>query len=138
MRPEDKVVTLETAKKLKEAGFPQDTERWWFPHREMGTSNLTEWKLLLNRAGSAESLAAPDAQEIGELLPFVIGSPDPTSKMILRMTVGGSPNGKRTYSVGYVDVEIGNEGKYAKFFGHENEAEARAACWLYLKQQGII
>jgi len=62
------VTTLEQSKKLKEWGAPQDAGKWWFPHREMETHKLIEWKLLDNRGGSDESVAAYTLSEIIEWL----------------------------------------------------------------------
>lgn len=124
MQPESKVVSMDTAQKLIDAGFVYDTERFWV---QLDTPEQ-EWVLRNDIFGGGIAtkgyIIAPDAQEIGELLPM--------DNIECHMTVLGTV--------------ARSKGKWCCLFGEDvrtkqygdNEAEARAACWLYLKQQGII
>ncbi len=58
---ENNVVTLDTAKKLKAAGFEQDLAQWRFDNHGKLYGDLM----------SAEFFAAPTAQEIADRLPKV-------------------------------------------------------------------
>lgn len=113
MTPEQKVVSLETAKKLKEAEFPQDTERRWDENGRLVYD--------VERMDTAACVAAPDAQEIGALLP-----------MIIHAGYGDWQFGER--KVGEV---WWNPSGTKKSFEYLDEAEARAAAWLWLKEQGL-
>jgi hypothetical protein len=63
------VVSLETARKLKAAGFPQEkTANWWFP------TDIKKKQFLLQMLVTHDSdicLAAPTAQEIADQLPKI-------------------------------------------------------------------
>lgn len=74
MKPEEKVVSLETARKLKEAGFPQDTEHSWGKVRSH-SGDKGEGKIDLSTENDrcmgeeysnvySELVSAPDAQEV--------------------------------------------------------------------------
>lgn len=151
MTPQEKCVSLETAKKLKEAGFPQETERLWeqcyTKSRKQGEDWKIEvddrWRIVQNRRGwfsapeivfqplykevreiEDAAIAAPDAQEIGEQLPS------------LNQTLDAG-------MVGFDKVEEGWETSFSTLgsrreFANVNEAEARAACWLWLKENKLI
>lgn len=115
--PESKVVSLATAKALKEAGFPQETERCW---QRIQFCEEETWRLQeeIERTGEP-SVAAPDAQEIAGLLPK------------------GFVSGKATEEGYFCRKEAG--GKSMDCFGlGPNMAEACAEVWLYLKQQKLI
>jgi hypothetical protein len=62
---ENLVVTLEPAKKLKAAGFPQASYCSWVEVEPA----LKDWQLLVSHEGYSEFLAAPTAQEIADQLP---------------------------------------------------------------------
>lgn len=133
MKPEDKVVSLETAKLLKTAGFPQDTERMW----EGIMHDVDDMRFKLKRFkanGNPWAYAAPDAQEIGELLPHSVDTKE--GSWIITMP---NLNGFR-----YLDyIKYSSNGVGTLLHGYpllsgKNEAEARAACWLWLKEQGLI
>lgn len=125
MKPENKVVSLETAKRLKAAGFPQDTERWWstgtYPEHSSDGGKFHASLCYRNehfkyQKSLADRFAAPDAQEIGELFPRNLGS-----ELFMQLRKSGW----------LVRVD-GHE------VLHENEAEARASVWLYLKENKLI
>lgn len=127
MTPIEKCVSLETAKKLKEAGFPQKTERKWAFH----VNNVDPvWSIQYDDDDSwmgYEVTAAPDAQEIGALLPQSIHTED-----------GDWQFGQRKELDNIHVTFYWNPSGTKKGFDHHNEAEARAACWLYLKEQKLI
>ena len=70
---ESLVVSLETAKKLKAAGFPQvDHVRYWHRLINHQMTKWSEFKLIDWQSGddfSEETIAAPTAQEIADQLP---------------------------------------------------------------------
>lgn len=134
MKTKDKVVSLETAKRLKEAGFPQNTERCWvekFPifvdddvlvtfqeaRQRLTTSMLSDEAQKL-----VKLIAAPDATEIGELLGTWL-----TCIKIDAITDVGVHfylESKDGYTILVEDAV--------------NESEARAAAWLWLKENKLI
>jgi hypothetical protein len=124
MTPEQKVVSLETAGKLKEAGFPQDMERWWnILEKEDGS--IVELLESQPPEGRWLGFAAPDAQEIGELLPARLDRFGQLSCTKDKY----SPDEWPVWECGYTSGER---------FRSVNEAEARAQLWLWLKEQKLI
>lgn len=127
MTPENKVVSLETAKRLKELGFPQDTERWFYVHTDHNgdfhAANLERYKPILNSDcyKGCHLISAPDAQEIGELLP----------EEAYEMISFGAPHWRDACWYIYWLEKDDHE-------AFDNEAEARAACWIYLKENKFI
>jgi hypothetical protein len=135
--PKSKCVSLGTAKKLKEAGFPQDTERWWALPR--GGNKIVPHLVNYHSTRIGEIYAAPDAQEIAEQLPFrakwdIAGqwSNDWLPHEMFMPTLKHRKWFRFCY-MGDNDVVLGG-----MWFEHENEAEARAACWLWLREQKLI
>lgn len=124
MIPQQKCVSLETAKRLREAWFPQDTERWWSWYNQE-TNKL--WEITKGRQYESW-YAAPDAQEMG--LPESINVYGEHGH--LHIGYGTREVGK--WTVGYANYEA----RCSEIFDHANEAEARAACWLWLKEQKLL
>lgn len=153
MIPAEKCVSLGTAKRLRDAGFPQDTERMYLLI-PCGCTGHENWELIdpittyVRRADieirEEHKIAAPDAQEIGAMLPFRhkhLGTVN--DALFVEHKLANME--KRWWIVGYVDEYTSRwpfdflvfQGKEVRF-ENENEAEARAACWLYLKEQGLL
>lgn len=123
MIPEQKCVSLETAKRLKAAGFSQDTEHFWYQYVMERTPEAPyqkgDWELRPSEQwgnGTGEHIAAPDAQDIGELLPRNFGS-----ELFMQLR----PSGWLLRVDGYEAL-------------NDNEAEARASVWLWLKERELI
>lgn len=114
-----------TAKKLEAARFPRNTEMWW-------CTDLGELTYSKNCAGYEKATcnkshyAAPDAQEIGELLPREFVTPHSRHALLINRkesTTGG------WWNVGYFGMfEIAKR----------SEAEARAAVWLWLRENNLV
>ncbi len=128
MTPSEKCVSLETAKRLLAVGFPQDTERAWRWQFD------DQYELGYPNSAATKDYAAPDSQEIGELLPHSVDTKE--GSWIITMP---NLNGFR-----YLDyIKYSSNGVGTLLHGYpllsgKNEAEARAACWLWLKEQGLI
>lgn len=138
MRPEEKCVSLETAKKLKEAGFPQVTERCWWADVEScidgSKPRIIEgslWTLHYGKPVWHEAtswwFAAPDAQEIGVELGDYVGA-----------ELNASSRRRNKWHCYYKAKKMRDDDFPWPIKGYENEAEARAAAFLYLKQQNLI
>lgn len=113
-----KIVSLETAKLLKEAGFRQDTSNY---HEVLlnGNSILTSHPLQYN-----ENYASPTTDELLEELPdFIIRNNYRASLKILK-DIGGFAV---TYQSTREDVQM---------CCNESLCEALAQMWLCLKTQG--
>lgn len=130
MRAENKVVSLETAKKLKAAGFPQEMERRW---REGGkltgpmTVELVGSKPILGSADQAwSSYAAPDATEILEL--------------IIKHLPGQDVHLEHHESTGWQcsGCLLIDRKHWEDWCVGETQAEACAAAWLLLVEQGKV
>lgn len=144
MNPSSKCVSLETAKRLLAAGFPQDTERWWqatyshplgyrCPDCKVGDEapHPCGWHIASYDDGEQHfDIAAPDAQEIGELLPAVIGG------RFFRQSKCVDGTWLVYYEANGIGAIVEWDGMIDVYYN--NEAEARAACWLYLKENNLI
>lgn len=131
MTPETKCVSLETAKRLKAAGFPQETERE-YRHTDVMEGvddHLLVFSKQLIGCDVYDRIAAPDAQEIGEMLPRFV-------------EIDGSEwwfeGGKDSGNSWYAAYSKEHEDGLTKVFFCESESEARAAAWLWLKEKGLV
>lgn len=116
-------VSLEWAKKLKEAGWPQDSFLYWF-HLE-GLNSLTSEKI---EASAIEYIAAPTAEEILRRLPRVSLSGDECYLQAERII-------KETWNVEYE----GTDGiSRSEGFADESLANAAAAMWCYLSDNNLL
>jgi hypothetical protein len=109
------VVTFETAKKLKEAGFPQQTEFMWGSPNEIGAREDYKegWWSRLH--------AAPTAQEIADRLPKQVP------------IAVGEPLGEF-----YMHHEGPWEAGYTRFGYTEADTMAEALALLWLKLNGEV
>lgn len=137
MTPQEKCVSLSTAKKLKDAGFPQDTERHYFPDilarsekliskpedsvpvYEVKATMITDAYTLSSdpREEYRDGIvAAPDMQEISVLLP--------AGTAICKGLQGWSCKSRWKTPRGHKQFCSG--------------VEVAAWCWLYLKENNLI
>lgn len=124
-------VSLEIAKKLKEAGYKQDNSLFYYQgylHSEGRVELVTKEKL----DGDYDFIAAPTAEEFGEQLPFIFVDKFPKA--------ASNTNKKREYSLEII--------KYKKYWGctytgydlqeGKTLTDALAKMWLYLKQHQLL
>jgi hypothetical protein len=124
---ENNFVTLETAKKLKAAGFPQDCQfEYW-------VDTVGAWQAprpTVLKPTVRETYAAPTAQEIADQLPHFIG--DYQLLTMIAYGVFGRPD-TDTWQAGY--FKVGNKvGKNITDGLAPTMAEALAALYLKLKE----
>ena len=122
MTPQKKCVSLETARRLKAEGFTQYTERYW--------KSDGGWHLSVKRG--VHSVAAPDATEIGELLPQFLQSSD------RRLWISTDRTTKKRWECTVESYKNGEDRKNIFIGRSDNEAEARAQVWLYLKENNLL
>lgn len=117
---ENNCVTLETAKKLKAAGFPQKTAVVW---ESPGTSGRRKLSFLRDIRPLYADLSAPTAQEIADQLHW------------------------RDVGIGFLNVTKHPDGWKARYFTgvdkgsgiiYSTMAEALAALYLKLAESSII
>lgn len=126
------VISLETAQKLKAAGFPQEgffcyslimrTNDGGYERREMELSTAPrEWSELFRE----NSFAAPTAQEIADQLPHYCDQRLYTADLAYRLSISKGLNDRWTaeYPTTYLQV---NEA--------DTMAEALALLWLKLQE----
>lgn len=116
------VVSLELAKKLKAAGYPQSSEFWW---RELKMTDSKETRLFLASELGGQTIkdadfAAPLATEIARYLPEGFRSGKNHRK-----------HGYKRYNTHVPKFLIGE---------HEilTEADVRAKAWLWLKENNYL
>lgn len=113
-------ITLETAKKLKAAGFPQDTIRGYFPdgHWYYVTANDTNMEC-----------SAPDTDEFLAQLPKTISLEQSLELISITRHLEGD-GFSESWEVGYTHSNYLTE--------NESLPEALAEMWILLKEKGII
>src|SRR5260221_9303906 len=111
-----KTVSLELAKQLKEAGYPQDSY-FWYSQRNYSKQSPID---LRNKKGYADNWSAPTADEILYRLPGNIY----TSKEGLGFRVQQGVTGDAT-------------SRYAHCIQNKSLADAAAKIWLYLKKNNL-
>lgn len=134
-----KVVSLETAKRLKEAGWPQDiNEKVWF--EDSGGFGLFTRGVAPRKKGDVFS--APDVSDLLEVLPKIIHCPErdknwPKGSLIIRSVKDCREIYSGDWVVGY---ENGPDGTtFDELTGeHDSLAEALASLWLILKENKIL
>lgn len=129
-------VSLETAKRLKELGFPQNTDFYWVEFNAMDRDG-TYWTLMGKKQCDSLAisqyrhdlglLAAPHSGELGE---WMYEESDYGSGYMTKKTDYGWRVYKKVWGQQIIQVkELGN---------FETEAEARANCLIYLAENGLI
>lgn len=114
------VVSLETAKRMKELGFPQETDFIWvdlqkddhwylLPNSEDVTLKAKEWKMNL--------VAAPHVGELGDFIP-----------KRFRLPVHNTIDGRWMIGESSEDLQI----------NIDTEADARAKMLIYLAENKLI
>lgn len=126
MKTEQKVVSLETARRLKENNFPQDTERWYMEGGTLLSADDIDSGHYHIEVDEGLFTAAPDSAELGELLPSSIEHNGGSTFLKQRKLTEGD------YEIRF-SSPIGE-----KFMRNKNEAEARAAAWLWLKENNLL
>lgn len=124
-----KTVTLQTAKKLKEAGFPQKGDYWWSNvlQDKFDLSSEQTWQcghgkyFHVDFENEEVNIAAPTAEEVLELLPRKIAQ-----REWIRILRGSHD---RLWHITY--------GHHRKV-RDESLAEASAKMWLYLKKNNLL
>lgn len=126
---EKQVCGLDSAKRLKELGFVQESLFYWIEEK-----SYPDGKILLlyskNCIYDTDKVSAYTVAELGELLPerVNIGS---ILNAFLHVTKGTLfPN---KFTIGYADMDQNTE-----LFHEENEAEARAKMLISLKENNLI
>jgi hypothetical protein len=124
---ENNVVSLETAWKLLESDFPQDTEFCWSEYDgdpfETPDGPRGHWGIFHTDGPSENCPAAPTAQEIADELPESMDTGTSKMKRHAVLEVKASSEG---YVAGYVGF---------MFLPGRTMAEALAALWLKLHEK---
>jgi len=115
---DNNVISLETAKKLKAAGFPQKSD-YWFWLEDDGSADLVDHKSSLSWVND---VAAPAAQEIADEL---------DKGIVIQRYHGGNfmPANRWSARVASTKRPHSISGEFA-----DTMAEALAALWLALKE----
>lgn len=114
-------VSLELAKQLKEAGYPQESFFWW-------RYNWSKEKYEIQGENRGEDFAAPTSAELGEQLPDSIHAA-PITYFLDYQKLGD------TWKIDYRDAD---DDQLLWSIGSDNEADIRAKMWLLLKEKGLI
>jgi hypothetical protein len=114
---ESLVVTLETAKKLKAAGFPQDTAFCFDPHSPLPCRKLSS---------NPKNEVADGKAVITEQLPSLAGRDDKFQLQITKAT--------NEYQAWYSPIDDTTKLSHLYFEQGDTIAEALAALWLNLHE----
>lgn len=123
-----RTVNLETAKKLKDAGFKQDTQYYW----KINPFN-DEWYITSLRMDKRfAAFSAPTTDELLEELPACVVK-EIASKHDVNCWLQIDKIGDSEYYVGYVHSQ---NVLYDLF--NESLPEALSQMWLFLKKEGLL
>ena len=127
-----KTVSLDTAKKLKEAGFPQESHFYYRYHAAFSGYEIENQDSFVRSImdGSFLWYAAPLADEILELLPWKLDFGDGLLKFLVISKVQGG------YQVGYQNNE--KHDYVDGYIGNEYLAIATAQMWMHLKHSNLL
>lgn len=128
------VCSRRLSKRLKDLGAKQDSLFYWYAHREMGTHELIEWRVIDNRAGSEESLSAFTVGELALLLPpFYEDDEDGTRHFLVIY-----PNARK--DMWLVDYRFETAKTYSQTFieCEKKLADAMAQMLIYLLEKDFI
>ena len=143
-----KTVSLETAKQLKEAGYPQGYEYALLNYykndagEEITSRGYTDMELFLGGSNWEKICAAPTAEDILDQLPVVIDTKDPRGAFELVITKHHQKQNQ--YGVLYTKPFLGNLHTDDQHFTleerqyNESLAESAAKMYLYLKKEELI
>lgn len=117
-------VSLEMAKRLKDAGFPQGSTLWFYLYMTSAKKHLCysrkhfpAWTRWLDK-----SIDAPTVGELGEtLIPYYCPS---------AVRHGTKKNQDEEWAICWIE-----DADYDKAFTAGNEADARAEMWLFLSKE---
>ncbi len=138
-----KTVSLETAKQLKEAGFPQESHFKWVEGSNGKGKYFIECdeRVITSHAGW-DTVAAPTAEEILERLPTLIKSDQIDGRdREYHLEINKIDSG---YDLRYIDrwTDLDTD-KMARtipnggYFANASFAEAAAKLYLYLKKEAL-
>lgn len=133
-------VSLALAQKMKDLGFPQDTEFYWQCVRNGEWTFEESWNILNFSHPEVEQYAAPNVGELGEWLPWTITVP------------GTHYCGDNKVNAFYLEFEKSDDDKWVYFYsnGEENlkyfpnayhwdsEVDARAKMLIYLVENKLL
>ena len=133
----DQVISLESAKRLKELGCPQESLFYWMINK--GNPNDSKYMFYketqsykrykkIKSQGCIEYISTYTASELGELLPTMIRING--IKHILMIGKGFNPNCWKVSYRGGPNHKI--------IIDSVNEAEARAKMLIHLKEEGVV
>lgn len=131
-------VSLETAKKLKEAGFPQygiiSLWRQGVPRMDKPSGY---YELCHTGLMRGEDIAAPTTDELLAALPAQIIKEGQAYGLEILKNYRPSPLGDK-YSVSYVYTYSDSYAALDNKFLMGDLPEALAECWLWLKKEGLL
>lgn len=152
MKLENQVVSLELAKKLKELGFEQDSLFYWGLEGSYLESGMPKsfvkdehYRVVYTNEGLGELTntyfetfcSAFTVAELGEMLPPTIEKnmrpPFSRARKMLNLVLG--KNEETNYVVGY---ESTPPRLIDTYFHCRSEADARAKCLIWLKENGYL
>lgn len=127
-----KTVSLETAKKLKEAGFRHGTYLCWTTWSEyasmgIGTDLGPYYRMQGYQDFILDWVSAPTTDELLEELPYRITRENYIAELWIHKN-----------SSDYVVCYTGQPHTDNKYFENESLPEALASMWIYLKQQDLL
>ena len=133
--PSTITVSLEWAKKLKEAGWPQ-SEPLHYWHRNVGqwyvyAKDFSEHDFnMVDGANFPADVAAPTAEEILRRLPYEIMDEGEAFELVIAPRRHGGWNVFYTHENG--------ENRCAALEKEDSLANAAAAMWVYLKEHDLL
>lgn len=134
-------VSLELAKELKEAGYPQKTYAWWidFGSVDHMRKNNNGWRIDIRKPRVYPTISAPTASELLEQLPVLISvnSTFQGNWFICSLHENCPAYGKIKHEE-IIDDDGNKDWFTLRSTGADSAVNALAKMWLYLKQNNLL
>lgn len=136
MTPESITVSLDMAKKLKKAGWPQDALFYWCKYWETLDWEVREPEPAYTRDGN--QVAAPTAEEILRRLPTLIKTDGKDFWLTINKMFRDNPMGEG-WQVWYTNRDdVSSLWLTTEQWSNADLANASAQMWIYLKENSLL
>ncbi|MDE1767156.1 MAG: hypothetical protein KGI27_12930 [Thaumarchaeota archaeon] len=134
MKLQDQVISLESAKKLKELGVEQESYLNWWKDR-VGHWEISHWPATKEAQENSECISAFTVAELREMLPDCI-KPE---ENVLFLNYDRDKQDSHHF-IDYLPLDFNSDDQVESktMVCKDTEAEARAAMLIYLLEKGLI
>ena len=134
-------VSLEIAKQLKEAGFPQDCDAYWMSHKaEKANGIYDEHDSLLRSFDKKywDRFAAPCVGRLGDELPIAVDSRNIGLEVMTLKISKQCVMGEDCFDIFYESYDKQRIMAHNDCNAYHSEADIRAMMYIELRKKGLL